>query len=220
MFNLYECDINFLYYKYIEDLKVMNKLMSSYDNRIFKSVSSYGLELIFLFLREIKPNVVIEIGPYKGWSTSLILIALAMNNSGLLYSFDIVDYCLENIKYKFSKEIINKHFRFIKGEVAYSYEYIVDLNPEFVFIDGLHTDDFCKSYVDNMILTIKENYDNNCVYCIHDCCYGKFLTSEAKYLFEFLYNNDIKYIGASKAIPNKKYLKCRSKNFIDFKKIK
>ena len=46
-------------------------------------------ELLYLRIRESRPESVIEVGPACGWSSLVILTALVHNKYGKLYSFDI-----------------------------------------------------------------------------------------------------------------------------------
>lgn len=46
-------------------------------------------ELLYIVIREVRPNTVVEISPRHGYSTNFILAALAANEHGTLHSFEI-----------------------------------------------------------------------------------------------------------------------------------
>lgn len=59
-------------------------------------------EITYLVLREARPETVVEIGTFHGWSTTWILQALRDNGSGHLYSYDIVDHVVRNVPERLS----------------------------------------------------------------------------------------------------------------------
>jgi len=47
-------------------------------------------ELVYMLIRETRPEVVFEISPHAGWSTNYLLGALTANDKGILHSFEIL----------------------------------------------------------------------------------------------------------------------------------
>lgn len=46
-------------------------------------------EFLFIIVRAVKPNIMIETGSFDGLSTAVILLAMAKNNKGTLYTIDL-----------------------------------------------------------------------------------------------------------------------------------
>lgn len=79
------------YSKYGAELKALHRTMNAYCVKPVKCFScTLEMELSYMRLRELKPRVVWEISPADGFSTVVILHALAANsNNATLHSFDL-----------------------------------------------------------------------------------------------------------------------------------
>jgi predicted O-methyltransferase YrrM len=87
------CD---LYKKYTDDLATVCKEMASVRKRMLESGCSADFsdresEALYLLIREMKPDVVVEISPCFGYSTNYILAALTANGKGHLQSYEIME---------------------------------------------------------------------------------------------------------------------------------
>lgn len=80
------------YSKYGAELKALHRTMNAYCVKPVKCFScTLEMELSYMRLRELKPRVVWEISPADGFSTVVILHALAANsNNATLHSFDLL----------------------------------------------------------------------------------------------------------------------------------
>ena len=118
---------NFLHY--IDEIKNLigreNCLMNNQD-------------VVFLYsiLISKRPTNILEIGRYKGWSTSIIYGACQDNNQGNLYSVDIHDNVSRGIK-----ELVKNRVTFINdsSQNLLEIDLLKNLKFEVFFIDGDHS---------------------------------------------------------------------------------
>lgn len=93
--------ISTLYVKYADDLRAVRDQQRKFllDNKetVKAQLDDYEAEITYLLLRDLAPEVVVEVGTFRGWSTTWILSALRDNGTGHLYSFDIVDNVVKNV---------------------------------------------------------------------------------------------------------------------------
>lgn len=124
---------NFLYY--IDDIKNLigskNCLMNTQD-------------VLFLYsiLISKRPDNILEIGRFNGWSTAIIYGACQDNNQGSLYSIDTHDNVPTGIK-----EIVKNRVTFVNqsSEDLLTISEIKDLKFDVFFIDGDHSYDMVLS---------------------------------------------------------------------------
>lgn len=101
--------ITSLYRRYSEDLASVRRQQRWFHRRhdnalvrrlrklrlrrymLFPALDDLEAEITYLLLRDKRPNVVLEISPNAGWSTTWILSALRDNGSGQLWSYDLHD---------------------------------------------------------------------------------------------------------------------------------
>lgn len=93
--------ISSLYAKYQDDLRVVRdaqrKFLKDRGKSMKAQLDDYEAEMTYLLLRDLRPEIVVEVGTFYGWSTMWILSALRDNGSGHLHSFDIVDNVVRNV---------------------------------------------------------------------------------------------------------------------------
>lgn len=84
-----------LFQKYQKEIR-SDKKFRSHLNEEYRKVRKVHLpnlqgwtEIIYILIRHIKPNVIIETGVFDGTSSAFILNALAKNNKGTLLSVDL-----------------------------------------------------------------------------------------------------------------------------------
>jgi predicted O-methyltransferase YrrM len=110
--------------------------------RLFKpKFDDIEAEITYLLVRDRRPQAVVEIAPYYGWSTTWILQALEDNGTGRLHSYDLVDYALRTVP----RTLAGERWRFTLGDVRRHQD---RLPPaiEHVFIDAEHTAEFAQWY--------------------------------------------------------------------------
>ena len=86
--------VSSLYEKYWDGLVSVCTEMGMVRRRMIErghsaDFSDTEAELLYLLVREVKPNVVVEISPCHGYSTGYILSALTDNGHGKLFSYEI-----------------------------------------------------------------------------------------------------------------------------------
>ncbi len=127
--------IRTLYQKYEKDLRAVRDAQRQFLRDRGKSMKAqlddYEAEITYLLLRDLRPDVVVEIGTFYGWSTMWILSALRDNEAGHLHSFDIVDNVVRNVP----AELSEGRWTFTKGDVR---EHLgkVPADVDYLFIDA------------------------------------------------------------------------------------
>lgn len=95
-------------------------------------------DVIFLYsvILSKRPQYVLEIGRFKGWSSAIIYGALEQNNIGHLFSVDIKDWTTETLK-----KLIKNRTTFIdvSSNELLDIKQIKNIKFEVFFIDGDHS---------------------------------------------------------------------------------
>lgn len=131
----------------ILDPKLANEIYGSAGpdcwNKAWKQVERFGGgwavelevgEFLNALVRMTKPEVVVETGTHKGFSTLMIASALKANGRGRLYTFDLVDHGVTKECEQFGLASV---VHFMKGDSAAS---ISSLSPRVKNIDFLWLD--------------------------------------------------------------------------------
>jgi predicted O-methyltransferase YrrM len=89
-------DFHRLYRKYADELYSLgHTLREQYHDLLSRGFrATFGDvegELLYMLLRETRPEVVFEISPDCGWSTNYILAALTRNRTGTVHSFELAE---------------------------------------------------------------------------------------------------------------------------------
>ena len=91
--NSLENFVNFPIMQYYDEL-ITNKIYSEFQITLSKNSKNLGslgpleARILYLIIRSVKPKIVIETGVANGVSSTMILLAMNMNNSGKLFSID------------------------------------------------------------------------------------------------------------------------------------
>ncbi|MFE9252376.1 class I SAM-dependent methyltransferase [Streptomyces sp. NPDC007088] len=157
-----------LYVKYQEDLRAVRDRQREFLRRRGKSMKAqlddFEAEITYLLLREYRPETVVEIGTFYGWSTMWILSALRDNGGGRLYSFDIVDNVVSNVP----ADLSANRWTFTKGDVRETLGDTVR-NADYLFIDADHGARFGRWYVDNLFPVVRPGTPVS----VHDVFHGR-----------------------------------------------
>jgi len=123
----------------------------------------YEAEMLYMLVREHKPENVFEMAPNRGYSSHWILKALHLNDStAKLHSFDI---------HKASVGFMNEEFKarwvFTLGDYSKLHdEGKLDMDKfDFLFIDALHEPEFARGYCKRLFDSHKKK---STVVAIHD----------------------------------------------------
>ncbi|MFE5540976.1 class I SAM-dependent methyltransferase [Streptomyces sp. NPDC056519] len=149
-------------------------------------------EITYLLLREAKPETVVEVGTFHGWSTTWILQALRDNGSGHLHSYDIVSHVERNVP----KPLSEGRWTFTQGDVAENLEKIPD-TADFLFIDAAHSANFARWYIQHLIPRMTPGIP----VCVHDVFHGRRALpfTEGSVVLRWLADRDNTYFTASRA---------------------
>jgi len=152
-----------LYNKYGHEITSYRPFMRDWCNRTRScKFCDYEVEMLYMLIREYKPQRVFEMAPNLGYSTHWILQALHKNdNTSELHSYDIH----EKSK-KWMKQEFESRWKFTLGDYAKLYdsgELIMD-EYDFIFIDALHEPAFSRGYCKRILAQHKRK----AVVAIHD----------------------------------------------------
>ena len=121
-------------------------------------------EITYLLLRDRCPETVVEIGTLHGWSTTWILHALRDNGRGRLYSFDLVDTCLDNVP----DDVADGRWTFARGDVRKVRREVMR-DADYLFIDADHGARFANWYVEDIFPEIQPGTPVS----VHDVFHGR-----------------------------------------------
>ena len=149
-------------------------------------------EITYLLLREARPETVVEIGTFHGWSTTWILQALRDNGTGHLYSYDIVDHVVGNVPGQLSTGC----WTFTQGDARENLEKIPD-TADFLFIDAAHSASFARWYIRELFPRIRPGIP----VCVHDVFHGRrpLPFTEGAVVLRWLAEQENTYFTASRA---------------------
>ncbi|MEU5807523.1 MULTISPECIES: class I SAM-dependent methyltransferase [unclassified Streptomyces] len=185
-----------LYAKYQDDLRAVRDQQRTFLEQRGKSMKAqlddYEAEITYLLLREHRPETVVEIGTFYGWSTMWILSALRDNGVGHLYSYDIVDHVVSNVPAELSAD----RWTFTKGDVREQLGENITLT-DYLFIDADHGARFAHWYIDNVFPKVPSGTPTS----VHDVFHGRRPKplSEGSVLMKWLNERRIPYFTPSAA---------------------
>ncbi|MEU2789840.1 class I SAM-dependent methyltransferase [Streptomyces sp. NPDC007100] len=188
--------IRALYQKYEKDLRTvrddLRRLLRDRGKSMKAQLDDYEAEITYLLLRDLRPEVVVEIGTFYGWSTMWILSALRDNGTGHLHSFDIVDHVVRNVPAELSAE----RWTFTKVDVR-EHPGKVPAEVDYLFIDADHGARFARWYIDNLFPAVPPGTPAS----VHDVFHGRRPKpfSEGSVIVRWLAGNDIAFFTASTA---------------------
>jgi predicted O-methyltransferase YrrM len=184
-----------LYKKYKNELigvgDDIREFLIKHKNETFNpQLADIEAELTYMFIRELKPENVVEFSPCHGYSSLWILNALEKNDKGTLFSFDLIKDSEKYIPIDLKTRRI-----FVRGNVkenVHKFPYEID----YLFIDSDHSRGFAEWYIKNVFPLVRKN-----IYVsVHDVMKrkknGSLVYGEAKKIIEWLDQNDIRYYSA------------------------
>ncbi|CCB75408.1 MULTISPECIES: class I SAM-dependent methyltransferase [Streptomycetaceae] len=185
-----------LYVKYENDLRAVRDAQREFLRQRGKTMKAqlddYEAEITYLLVREHRPDKLVEIGTFYGWSTMWLLSALRDNGKGHLYSFDIVDNVVRNVP----AELAADRWTFTKGDVR---EHLskVPSDTDYLFIDADHGARFARWYVDNLFPAVPNGIPTQ----VHDVFHGRRPKplSEGSVVIKWLAEKNVPYFTPSAA---------------------
>ena len=82
------------------------------DTAMKAQLDDIEAEITYLLLRHARPETVVEVGTFHGWSTTWILRALRDNDRGQLHSFDLLDEVRRHVP----AELAAERWSFTQGD--------------------------------------------------------------------------------------------------------
>ena len=121
-------------------------------------------EITYLLLRDTRPEQVIELGTFHGWSTTWILGALRDNGTGHLHSFDRIDNVVRNVP----AGLAAGRWTFVPGPVQ---ERLADVPRDVghLFVDAAHSGRFARWYLQHLFPLVPAGIPVS----VHDVFHGR-----------------------------------------------
>lgn len=110
--------------------------------------------MLYMLIRELKPQKIFEMAPNLGYSSHWILNALTKNDAtSSLYSYDLHDSSVKAMTKRF-----RHRWNFMKGDYADLLKTgkLKMAGFDFIFIDALHEEEFSRNYCKNILEAHKE----------------------------------------------------------------
>lgn len=134
-------------------------------------------EITYLLIREHKPNLIVEMSPNTGWSTTWILSALRDNGgAGQLWSYDLHDISTKFVP----KSLAEERWKFFLGDAR---ENLPDPSQiDHFFIDSDHTGEFATWYVQSLFPSLR----STCKVSVHDVFHESTPSQEGQVVIAWL----------------------------------
>lgn len=166
--------------------------------------TDYEVEVLYMLIREHKPQRIFEMAPNVGFSTHWMLQAIHMNDdTSTLHSYDIHAASVKHMTERF-----RKRWKFTLGDYAKLYDKKkIDMNQyDLIFIDALHEPEFARGYCQRIL---SNNRHPNTIVAIHDIVADKYgggrESSEVYKYLAFSNNAHHKFTMSPYAMPNLLY---------------
>lgn len=146
-----------LYEKFADELAGLTAEMVGHRRALVESgyscdFSDRESELLYLLIRALKPEIVVEISPCHGYSTNYILAALTHNGRGELHSYEIVEW----VHGKPIEQVIRDN-QLPWVDMQRLHIHVGDATkasipaPDFLFIDSAHEAWFASWYFQQLV---------------------------------------------------------------------
>lgn len=134
-----------LYRAHAEDLRAVIEQQRAFLRerpRVVPQLDDVEAELTYLLLRDHRPDSVVELGTFHGWSSTWMLSALRDNGHGHLHSFDKVDHLLGTVP----AALADGRWTFVHGDVTAHLD-AVPRDLGYLFVDAGHGRRFARWYL-------------------------------------------------------------------------
>src|ERR1700754_187600 len=138
-----------LYKEFAGELAAVGKAQREYAESMRATMTpqldDLEAEITYLLLRATRPDSVVELGTFHGWSTTWILRALRDNGTGCLHSFDMIDNVVRNVP----EELAEGRWRFVQGDIRTTLD-DVPADTGYLFVDAAHNGRFARWYLEHL----------------------------------------------------------------------
>jgi predicted O-methyltransferase YrrM len=150
-------------------------------------------EILYLLLREERPQTVVEISPFHGWSTCWLLSALRDNGRGRLLSYDLIDASRANVP----ADLAAGRWELAVGDVAANGSRL-PAAIDFLLMDSDHSADFAHWYIENVFPRVRPGAVIAVDDVFHHADPGAF-DGEGRVVVDWLASRDVPYFTCAKA---------------------
>jgi predicted O-methyltransferase YrrM len=149
-------------------------------------------ELTYLRIRALRPEVVVELGSFRGWSTTWILRALRDNGAGSLISFDLLTDAE-----RFVPAELAARWTLVPGDVR-RHLAAMPTRIDYLFVDADHGADFARWYLTELLPRVHGGVSVHDIYHRRDPSRDE---GEAAVVLEWLRRRGIAWFTASRLAP-------------------
>ena len=184
-----------LYRKYTSDLAAVieqqREFLAANAATVTPQLDDLEAEISYLLLREYRPERVVEIGTFYGWSTTWLLSALRDNGTGRLDSFDMVDHVRRTVP----EALAGDRWTFHQGDVKDNLDALPEAT-DYLFIDADHGRRFGQWYVQNLFPRMASGIPVS----VHDVYHGRGarVWSEGEIVVKWLARNSVPHFTAAR----------------------
>jgi predicted O-methyltransferase YrrM len=115
-------------------------------------------QILYLLIRVVRPEVIVEISPHYGYSTGFILLAMNRNDRGRLLSFDLEQRFHNHALRNFERAGIDpSRQEFFAGDVRHVYHRALPDTIDLLFMDSDHSCAFAEWYIANLYPRVAED---------------------------------------------------------------
>jgi predicted O-methyltransferase YrrM len=162
-------------------------------------------EITYLLIRRFQPQVVVEIAPCGGWSTTWILSALRDAGEGKLASFDVIDDSRRTVP----RELGDGRWTFVHGDVRQLAREIPS-KIDFLCLDAEHSEPFARWYIDHLFPHLSEGAVVSVDDVFHPALGRSIGAGEARTVLDWLARKEIRYFTAAPSEAPSSYEQIRS----------
>ena len=184
-----------LYRTYASDLMSVidqqRAFLAANRERMTPQLDDIEAELTYLYLRELRPETVMELGTFHGWSTTWILSALRDNGTGRLHSFDRIDNVVRTVP----AALAGDRWTFVRGDVQKSLD-AVPRDVDYLFVDADHGRRFGRWYLAHLFPLMPAGTPVS----VHDVFHGRKarILSEGAEVVSWLDAHDVELFTAAR----------------------
>ena len=173
-------------------------LPAHYKRRLRPKFDDIEAEITYLLVRAARPAAVLEVAPYYGWSTTWLLRALRDNGTGVLHSYDLVDYS----RWTVPQDLADGRWQFTHGDFR-DHVHGLPAGIGYLFLDAAHTAAFARWYLDGLFPRLQAGT----LVGVHDIFRPRDLEPmpESAVLIEWLEHRGVPYFSAAPARSAENY---------------